>query len=492
MAKRRRKSRPGAPKPPSVPIFETVASVDAGSAREMASLLTGWQVPADDVLKSLHWDLGKYRETLRDEQVKTCFQQRIDAVIAAEWRVEPGADDMESKKAADHLREQLEALRFDEDTRQALHANWYGFAVGEAMWGRDAGKVILEDILFRKAERFRWHRDGTFRKLAAGHPEGLVMPERKLWVPRIADDSDDHPHAPGLARWCWWPAWLKKHGLKFWSIALEKFGAPTVAGTYPKGATPAEIAKTLEAAMALAFDTAVALPEGAALELVEAKRQSGGDHQVFCAYMDTMIAKVILGSAGTTENGPWRGTAEVHAGVKEDLVKADADLVCESFNDTIATWLTEWNWPGATPPQVWRETAPGEDLDRRAERDQRLSQATGRDLDADYVEETYGVRLAPPKAQASQPAPAFAEAPPIVDDVDTLVDQVEAATAPTMDAMIDRVRTILFQEAASLEDAIARVERLYPDLGLDALAGVLGQGLTLADLQGRADGDSNG
>ena len=32
---------------------------------------------------------------------------------------------------------------------------------------------------------------------------------------------------------------LKRHGLKFWSIALEKFGAPSVVGKYPpKGLSP--------------------------------------------------------------------------------------------------------------------------------------------------------------------------------------------------------------------------------------------------------------
>jgi hypothetical protein len=70
----------------------------------------------------------------------------------------------------------------------------------------------------------------------------------------------------------------------------------------------------------------------------------------------------------TTDDGSSRSQAEVHKGVADWVVKSDADLLCESFNRGPVAWLTEWNFPGAQPPRVWRHTEPAENLQARAER----------------------------------------------------------------------------------------------------------------------------
>ena len=50
--------------------------------------------------------------------------------------------------------------------------------------------------------------------------------------------------------------------------------------------------------------------------------------------------------------------------VRDDIVTADAHLVCDSFNRSIVKWLTEWNFPGAAHPTVMREMADAPDLHR--------------------------------------------------------------------------------------------------------------------------------
>ena len=57
-----------------------------------------------------------------------------------------------------------------------------------------------------------------------------------------------------------------------------------------------------------------------------------------------------------------RYKADVQNSVRQELIKADADLLCESFNRGPARWLTEWNYPGAASPRVFRLTEPEEDL----------------------------------------------------------------------------------------------------------------------------------
>ncbi|MFK0569908.1 DUF935 family protein [Endozoicomonas sp.] len=75
--------------------------------------------------------------------------------------------------------------------------------------------------------------------------------------------------------------------------------------------------------------------------------------------------------------------------MQASVIKSDADLICESFNQQVVIWLTEWNFPYATPPRVWRKTEPEEDLMVRAERDNKIS-TLGYEPTEDYIRETYG------------------------------------------------------------------------------------------------------
>ncbi|MGI9276552.1 MAG: phage portal protein family protein, partial [Endozoicomonas sp.] len=55
----------------------------------------------------------------------------------------------------------------------------------------------------------------------------------------------------------------------------------------------------------------------------------------------------------------------------------------------VVQWLTEWNFPNAQPPRVWRKTEPEEDLMARAERDNKIS-TLGYEPTEEYITETYG------------------------------------------------------------------------------------------------------
>ncbi|MFY1079865.1 phage portal protein family protein, partial [Escherichia coli] len=66
------------------------------------------------------------------------------------------------------------------------------------------------------------------------------------------------------------------------------------------------------------------------------------------------------------------GNDQLQREVRRDIITSDADLVCESFNKGPARWLTEWNFPGAAIPRVYRVTEEPEDLDATASRDKKI------------------------------------------------------------------------------------------------------------------------
>lgn len=458
----------------------------------------------DPILLSRGSDLSVYEEMLRDDQVHACFQQRRLAVISAEWDVEAGGEDKASQMAADFIKEQLASIAFDDVTQKMAMGLFYGYSVGECLYAKDGRYWGLDDIKVRRAKRFRFDMDGGLRLLTmANATDGELMPARKFWTFAAGADNDDDPYGRGLGYWCFWPVWFKKNNVRFWTLYQDKFSGPTAVGKYPQNASPEEIAKLLRAAAAVGRDSALAIPEEMLLELLEAQRSSSASYEPFYDRMDGAIAKVILSQTMTTDakaTGIGSGAANVHMDVREEVTASDADLICSSLNRGPVKWLTEWNFPGAQPPKVWRNTDPPEDLNQIAERDTKVK-GLGFRPTLERITETYGdgweedKPAAPPKQvlpglpgrpfdkQQEQP-PSFAET--VEDDVARLGRELDAAAAGATGSMVDAIKAELDASSTLLEFE-ERLLRRYPDLGVEDFAAVMRDGMVLAELSGRDD-----
>lgn len=335
-------------------------------------------------------ELQVYRQTLRDERCAPALEQRLNAAVSVPWEVEPGGESAVDKAAAEDLEKRLRKLKFRRICRQLLNGVWYGWAVAEATWMRDDGGIGLKDLKVRSPDRFWWNEEGRLLLRTLKMPDGEPVPDRKFVVLARAGEHDDLPFAPGLARWCYWPVWMKRHGFQFWAVALERFGTPAVVGKYHPSATKKEQERLLELVQAAATGTGVAVPEDVMLELLEQKARTGDSFEAFLKYCDQLITTVLLGQSSTTDQGPWRGTAEVQQDVRDETVAADAQLLDEALNDTLARWLTEWNFPTAMTPVIRHDAEPPEDLDARAKREAIISATTGLRPTEQHVRDVYG------------------------------------------------------------------------------------------------------
>lgn len=483
------------------PVMQEIAP--SGDGRDITMGYLGKVRPSQDtVLAARGGGLEIYEDVLRDPQVFSTFQQRRLAVVSKEWDVEAGAKDKTSQMAADFLREQIASVGFDGATSKMLHGLFYGYAAAECLFATDGSRVALNKIKVRKARRFVFDNDGNLRLLtqqSAG--EGELMPPRKFWTFAAGADNDDEPYGLGLGHWCYWPVWFKKNGIRFWSMFLDKFGAPTAVGKFPHGTSEADQRKLLDAVSAIRRDSGVIIPEGLLIELLEAKRSGTSDNMDFHDTMDAAIAKVILSQTMTTDNGSSRSQGEVHEDVKQEVVKADADLICASFNDGPARWLTEWNFPGATPPKVWRDIEPPEDLDKRADRDTKIYQL-GFEPSEEYIQETYGegwtkkAPAAPPvlpglpgnplPPKMGDPAVEFSSHGAEPDMAGLLAEQAQAVGAKAIDALIDEIREI-HRTSQTMSEFNERLMIAYPNMKVDDLAAVIRDAMVDADLVGRSE-----
>ena len=430
-------------------------------------------VPApDSVLASLGGDLREYGKLRRDDQVAALMQQRQDKLVEAEWEVIPGGDAPADVAAADFLREQLAGFNFDAACRKMHGSLLYGYGVAECLWGRDGGRITLRDIRVRAPWRFGFAKDRQLKLLVESR--WLVMPPRKFWLVTWGAEDDDNPYGMGLGHQLWWPVYLKRNGARFWAAYLDRFGVPTTKAVYPSDESDAENEKrkkdALAAALSLRSEGAVALPEGFDVSLVESTSRGSGDFKDFLAYWDDAIAKIILSQTGTSRIGQYSGTAEVHSGIGTSVVKADADMLCQSFNTGPAVWLTEWNFPGL-------------------------------ELTDDEIARRYGDAWQRRRDGASASGAEFAEAgteghAPAEPYSDTLARQAMTLADAPQTSMIDAIRTELDKAVAEGEDLASFAERmlaLNKLSGVDDLAQILYGAMTtahLAGLSGEEDSDA--
>lgn len=356
------------------------------------ALIAGMIENPDSVLRGRGGGrLDVYRDLLRDDQVKSVFQQRRNAVVQAAWDVEPASDNPQDQEVAEFVREQLKRISFDQLTEKMLYAIHYGYSVGEIMWTYDdkTKRIIIDQIKVRDRSRFRFGTEGELYLIRGAKQE--AMPRDKFWIFSVGADHDDNPYGEGLAHALYWPVFFKRNGIKFWLIFLEKFGMPTAVAKLSQAQIkdPEQRQLALQVLDAIQADSGVLVPEDFVVELIEASRSGTADYSSLKSAMDAAIAKIILSQTMTTDNGSSRSQAEVHLGVRDEVVKTDADLICDSFTQQVVRQLVEFNYPGAVAPRIWRRTEPEADLVQMAERDNKIM-ALGYEPTEDYIAETYG------------------------------------------------------------------------------------------------------
>ncbi len=333
-----------------------------------------------------------YTDLLRDDQVKSTYQQRRSAVISSEWFVDSNAEEDQETEQSKFLEWQLKKLKFDQLTDKMLYAVYYGFAVAEIILDYDetTGWIYAKDIKVRDRNRFKFDADHNLVLYESG--QKTPLPQNKFWVVSTGANHSDNPYGEGLAHSLYWPVFFKRNGIKFWMIYLEKYGMPTAMANLSRSQfmDPEQRGIALDILDAIHADSGVVKPSDIETELLEASRSGSASYEKLYEKMDAAISKIVLSQTMTTDNGSSRSQAEVHAGVKDDVIKTDADLVCETFNTQVVKQLIDLNFAETEfYPEVWRRTEPEQDLKDIAERDTKIK-SLGLKPTEQYIRDTYG------------------------------------------------------------------------------------------------------
>ena len=216
--------------------------------------------------------------------------------------------------------------------------------------------------------------------------------------------------------------------------------------------------------------------------------------------LEHAITRVIIGQTMTSFDGASRAQGEVHQDVLASIVKADDDLLSDSFNAGPARWLTEWNFPGAKPPKIRRRVEPPDDLKEAAEIDTKVY-AMGFEPSEEYIRGRYGPgwskkqapeQVPPPGLAAPEPEPKDEPPPPasfaeLLDGDEDSIADLAAALAASDDPLPELLYANVLQfleEQPDLATARERLAGLLPRLPADIIARRIGSASFQARMAG--------
>lgn len=499
------------------PIIDEIATTEKD-----IDLFAGWLTRLENPDPVLRTEAGGkglklYDEIDRDAHAGAVLQTRYLSVVGREWEILPAAEAMkrpgrrasvtQEQKIADFVKEVFLNCNFDQGRQEQLQAILYGYYPVEIMWEASEGVIFISKLLAKHPRRFVFTPDRELRLLTlASMIEGEPLPDRKI-IP-FTYGSSDNPYGCGLGRRLWWPVWFKKNNIKFWLVFLEKFGMPTAIGKYPPGTDKTQQDTLLNAIDAIQNESGIKIPDSMAIEFLEAARTGTASYETLCDYMDRQISKAVLGQTLTTEvkgEGSY-AASQTHEGVRQDIVKADADALCECYNATLVRWIVDYNFgPQREYPKIWIRCEDEEDLKPLAERDKIIlvDMGMGKRVPESYITETYGIPLAedgevtigaPPAADEVEGsklkaedrvgnAHQFAEGDG-KDIADLYADRAGEEAARLMDGLMEPVRQLV-EKAGSLEEIRDGLLKLAPDVDSTQFGELMARAMLVADLAGR-------
>jgi phage gp29-like protein len=255
------------------------------------------------------------------------FNLKRYAVLQDGWSIEPAVQD---PNAPDHasaaelakaVELALQNIRDPEtdlvtDLRSILFdmmgAAWTGFRVAEIGWqyqegGPLAGKHGLRGIWVKPCQQIGFDVDKNtlaVQRITSYTPGGGydfdIPVERCLYY--VHGQSANYPAGTGDWRACY-KHWLRLDGcLKFWAMALERWGAPVLVLSYP-AMSPAEMRAAEQIASTIRQGAAPVLPDNVKFEMLNAPRSVFVAMERSAIWDTQQIALNINSNVLTTSSG---------------------------------------------------------------------------------------------------------------------------------------------------------------------------------------------
>jgi phage gp29-like protein len=304
----------------------------------------------------------------RDSHIWSCWTSRTLPVASAPWRI-TSSSGPQAKALTKQLKSfpELQRLRL-----VLLEAIFRGYAGFEFEFNPPGEDCIVRDIIPIRADKITFTNEGEPRLITQDHPyEGEPMPFPKFVVVSHGERYHGHQRGMGLGQKVWWPYFMKSAGMKFWAIAVERFGMPGIKAKIENtGSIADRRARWKEILRDYVGGSGVVYMGEEEIDLIEANNP-GMAYTKFCEFLDSEISKAMVGQTLTTEQGS-RGAyslGKVHAAVRDDIMWGDTHWLDEILSRHVlrvfGTLLYGDKYKPAVFESIWENA---EETIRNAER----------------------------------------------------------------------------------------------------------------------------
>jgi phage gp29-like protein len=308
---------------------------DVGRDVSVGGSLSGYQNP-DDLIGAKGIEV--YDTMSRNAQVSACLSIKRASVLSRGWDVGVGEKSNgvreEVVEFCKYVFEWMDGSLFGvlENVCDALAK---GYSIQSLVWdniesGKFKGNVAPRYIYAKDPADWQFIVDDYRHVTGLLHTPTSERFSRSGFVVFTYRGIYGNPYGYSDLRNCYRNWWSVDFLERFWNMYMEKFGAPTVKGTYKRGLSAAAKATFMSALSAVQSKSALVFPEDMKVELLETIRQGESGFRLATEYHNKQIAKSILNQTLVTDSGGGVGSfamAKVHLdvlrmclrGLKQDL-----------------------------------------------------------------------------------------------------------------------------------------------------------------------------
>ncbi len=264
----------------------------------------------------------------KDTQIASDLGKRRQAASELEWQIVPPDNaSAQEKKAAEFCAEVFSSLDVPDIINDLGTAIGHGWINLELPWHQDGGHWLMAQPIAQPHSWFKLHPEQQDQlRLRDNSAYGAELWQLG-WVQHRHKAKAGYIARSGLHRVLAWPYLFKNYSVGDLAELLEIYGLPARIGKYPRNANDKEKATLLRAVTSLGHNAAGIIPEGMAIDFMQAADGKSEMFETMIHWCERSIAKAILG--GTLTSGTGEGTntnalGKVHEAGFNSLIRSDA------------------------------------------------------------------------------------------------------------------------------------------------------------------------
>ena len=353
-------------------LFTEIATRDRfeSVATKMMSVLPD----PDSIFTENNYDYTVYRDLFTDPHLMATIQQRKMQVMQMDYQIDYNENNMIKNDVESFFKK----LLVSEIIGDIMDAIFFGFMVQEIEWEKDGKKLFPKKLIGKPQEWFIFDKRNELRmrKYKNGYyfyEEGEKLPPYKFVLTQHKP-TFTNPYGEKILSRCYWPVQLKKGGIEFWQLMMERYGMPYLVGKYPNTFTELQKKEFLEQLEDMVKDNITIFEETLGIEIKDSpKYEIGQLYENLVKFHNKEISKAVLTVTLTTEVegvGSYKAS-EIHKDMLGYLGVSDKKLVESSLNKLI-DFFCELNYGNVERPRI-KLIKKEAIVEESAERDRLLS-----------------------------------------------------------------------------------------------------------------------